>query len=223
MRRCIPGLAMYVVLIGSASSLQAAMISMTIDPMYGSTENTGATGLVEFSFVEDGADDLLVVAIHNTTPLSIDSKLTAVGFEWPTSLSLPLSFASGGTSIYFDEIDSHVNVSPGWLNASGGYDVMITSDGNFEGGNPQKAPGAGETQSVILNLGSTGLTPEELSATLGDWYADPDRISVVARFQAVDGELSDKVISRTPEPAGVLLLGLSQLALLGRRRTGTRR
>jgi len=202
-----------------ACSLQAAMISVTVDPMYGSAGNTGATALIEFSFVEDGPDDLLVVAIHNTTPASIGSKLTAVGFEWPASLALPLSYAEGGQSAYFDEIGFHVNVSPFWLNASGGYDVMITSDGNFEGGSPLGAPSAGETQSIILNLGDTGLNPDQLSATLGDWYADPERVSVIVRFQAVAGDRSDKVISRTPEPAGMLLLGLSQLALCARRRT----
>lgn len=222
MKRCIEGLALCLGFLASASSLQATMISVTVDPIYGSAGDTGATALVEFSFIEDGANDLLLVAIHNTTPASIGSKLTAVGFEWPASLALPLSYAEGGQSVYFDEIDFHVNVSPFWLNASGGYDVMITSDGKFEGGSPLGAPSAGETQSIILNLGDTGLNPNQLSATLGDWYADPENISVIVRFQAVAGDLSDKVISRTPEPAGMVLLGLSPLALCVRRRARRR-
>ncbi|MDM8008309.1 MAG: hypothetical protein QUV05_19385 [Phycisphaerae bacterium] len=219
MKRCTLGLATCTAVFASASSVHAALISMIVDPMYGSTDNTGATALIQFSFTEDGSDDLLVMAIHNTTPISLGSKLTAVGFEWPASLALPLSYAEGGKSVYFDELDFHVRVSPRWLNAAGGYDVMITSDGNFEGGNSLKAPGAGETQSIILNLGNTGLTPDQLSATLSNWYADPDRIWLIAKFQAVDDELSDKVASRIPEPAGILLLGVSQLSLWRKRRT----
>lgn len=204
--------------LAAASHLQAALITLEIDPSFSSAENTGATALIELEFVENGNNDLLKVTIKNTTPESIGSQLTAVGFEWPDALTLPISFAPKGTSVYFDELDFNVNVSPGKLNAPGGYDVMITSDGSFEGGSPQKAPAAGEKQVVTLSLGNTGLTADEFTSIYSEWHARVTGFTAIARFQAVDGELSDKVTTRTPEPAALVLLALSQIGLHGARR-----
>jgi hypothetical protein len=195
---------------------QAEPIVLLIDPSFGSTENTGATARLVLSFSESGTDDLVQMAITNTTPLALGSALTAVGLEVPDSWAA--SFAPGGTSAYFDALDLDVSVSPGWLDAPGGYDLMLTSDGSFEGGNPQGAPQAGETQTVVLSLGDTGLTPTALAATFSTYYAGLQPPYAVARFQAVGpgGELSDKVGGGVPEPSTLLLLA-SGLGVLWRR------
>jgi hypothetical protein len=97
---------------------------------------------------------------------------------------------------------------------------MITSDGNFEGGSPQGALMAGESELVVLTLGDTGLTPDQLAQTFFDFYESASDRHVIARFQSVgtNGEGSDKVAGHTPEPASLVLLALGGLALLRRRR-----
>jgi hypothetical protein len=201
---------------------RASMIQLLIDPVNGSTENTGSTATLTFDFTEQGPDDYLSVIIENTTSTAIGSSLTAVGFELPDVLSLPLAFAPGGTSAYFDELTYDVSVSPGWLNALNGYDVMITSDGDFLGGNPNGAPRAGESQTVILNLGDTGMTPSGLSDAFMNLYMARDGLHAIGRFQSVgpNGADSDKVGGRVPEPATLALLALGGLALQARRRRG---
>ncbi len=203
-----------------AMSAHGSTIQLFIDPAYGSTENTGATATVCLEFTEVASDDFLTVTIANTTLASIGSSLTAVGFELPEHPSLAVAFAPGGTSVYFDELDFDVSVSPGWLDAPDGYDLMITGDGSFEGGNAQNAPTEGETQIVQLSLGDTGLTPQELAAEFRELYNNTTDPYAIARFQAVgpDGEDSDKVLGITPEPATAVLLGVGGLAVLARRR-----
>ncbi len=174
-----------------------------------STENTGVSGLLTLSFSEDAGVDYLTVTIANTTPDSIGGKLTAVGLEIPDALANLPVFAAGGASAYFDALNYNVGVSPGWMNAPGGYDLMITSDGNFEGGSPLGAPAAGQEQTVKLSLGSVSYSPEELGDLFSDFYINTADHYAIARFQSVgiDGEWSDKVLGvHTPEPSSCLLL-----------------
>jgi hypothetical protein len=190
---------------------------LLIDPSFGSTEDTGATAVVSLSFSEQGTDDLMTVSIWNTTPMSIGSKLTAIGLEVPDLLSMGIDFAEEGESSYFDRLAFDESVSPGWLDAPGGYDLMITSDGNFDGGSPKGAPAAGEMQTVVLSLSDTGLSPVQLRNAFVQYYEGLDDNFLVARFQAVGpgGNLSDKVVGHTPEPSalGLLVLGAAVLVL----------
>jgi|GEM_PF-1371928 len=206
------------VLAGVPTVAGASPVTLLIDPSFGSTEATGATARLLLDFSEDGVEDLLHVTIENTTPASIGSSLTAVGFEVPGSWAS--SFAPGGAGAYFHVLDLDVSVSPSWLDAPDGYDLMLTNDGDFEGGSPQGAPTAGESESVILSLGDTGLTPEELSTTFAGFYAAQEEDYVLGRFQAVgsDGELSDKVGGGVPEPGTLLFLAFGSLAVVRRTR-----
>ncbi|MCP4589450.1 MAG: PEP-CTERM sorting domain-containing protein [bacterium] len=199
------------------TDVQASTIKLWINSSYGSAENTGATARLQLSFSELGATDLLHVLIENTTPVSIGSSLTAVGLEIPNSSAT--SFATGGAGSYFDEVDLDESISPGWLSATGGYDVMLTGDGNFEGGSPQSAPTSGQSDSVILDLGDTGMTSVELFDAFDDFYENHTGMVAIGRFQAVgpDGEDSDKVGGHTPEPGTLTLLMVGGL-LAARRR-----
>lgn len=204
-----------------AACVQAGPIVIRVDPAWGSTENTGATAEITLTFSEIGAENLLAVTMTNTTPAAIGATLTAVGFEMPPWLNLVPAFAPGGTSPYFDRLTFNAAVSPGYLNAPGGYDVMITSDGSFEGGKPTGGPTAGQSQTVILTLGETGLTAGGLATAFADFYESLGTHYAIARFQAVgpQGNLSDKVGGHAPEPATILAFAIGAIVCFGTKRS----
>lgn len=212
---CLAGLLTW----GCAGLASAAPIQLFIDPMFGSTENTGARASLLLSFDTDGMSDLMTIAIQNTTPPEVGALLTAVGLELPPVLGQDPVFAAGGIAAYFDRLSFDTSVAPPHFNAPGGYDLMITSDGNFLGGNPQGAPAAGQTQTVILDLGDTGLSPQELTDAARDFYFAQTHNFLVGRFQAVGsfGEDSDKVLGGVPEPGMVVLMLCGVAAMLRRR------
>lgn len=194
----------------------AAGFDLFIDPSFGSTENTGSTSLVRFEFSEDQTTDVLTLTFTNTTPLSIGSRLTAVGLEVPKWLIDPLSATLIVTDDYFDTLTFDANVSPGWLDAPGGYDWMITAESEFLGGSPRGAPLAGESASVVLNLGNTALSPADLAIGFRLFYTSQTNRSVIGRFQSVgpNVELSDKVSGGVPEPGTLVLLCLGAVAFI---------
>lgn len=199
----------------SVGAAHAAPIQLLIDPAFGSTENTGATARITLDFSESGLDDLLTLTLENTTPPAIGSSLTAIGLELPDLVASSPVFASGGTDAYFDTLTFDVSVSPPSLDAPNGYDLVLSSDGNFLGGSPLGAPIEGETRTVVLNLGDTGHTLADLADSFAVFYnAQPDP-HLIARFQAVglDGEDSDRVLGRVPEPATLLMLAVGGLAM----------
>jgi hypothetical protein len=200
--------------------VEAAPIELFLDPSFGSTEHTGATGSLILTFTEDDNDDWLHIEIANTTPPQIGAKLTAAGLELPDFIETPLSFADDGDGDYFDELTFDVGVSPGWLDASGGYDLMITSDGNFEGGNPHGAPVSGTSHMVVVSLGDTGRTPAELENVFRGFFLQPAGHIAVGRFQSVGpgGQASDKIVAGIPEPSTLALMSCAAIVLLGRAR-----
>jgi hypothetical protein len=194
----------------------ASTVSIFINSQVGlSTEHTGAGAAITLDFEETAAGSLLDIAIENATPVEIGSRLTAVGLELPDALTAVPVFAARTTGEYFDTLTFDHSVSPGWLDASGGYDLMITSDGDFLGGNPNGAPSAGEVQTVTLDLGQVGVGAGEIADMFSRFYMAHPGNYAIARFQAVgpNGSGSDKVTGIVPEPATITLLALGAIAL----------
>ena len=192
-----------------------ANMILQVGPAYGSTEFTGASAEVGVSFARVGNDDRMTLQIENTTSPWLGSKLTALGLELP-DYGWTVNFATNGKGRYFTRINSNVGVSPCWMNAPCGYDLMLTSDGKFEGGSAQGAPSAGKSETVVLSLGNTGLSIDQLAATFSSFYSDFAGRYVIARFQSVGpcGAWSDKVGGvATPEPGALCLLAVGGLLI----------
>ncbi len=206
------------VLLSCAST--ASAIELVVDPTFGSTGDTGATAALSLEFGDHGDDDILTLMIANTTSPKIGSKLTAVGLEMPDFLIHPPTLVPSMTTAYFDTLTFNDSMSPATLDAPGGYDLVISSDGNFLGGPPTGAPSAGARESVMLNLGDTGMSSADLAIAFEQFYASFRGRFVVGRFQVVGagGEGSDKVGGGLiPEPATLVLLAMGGLAVLRRR------
>jgi len=199
----------------------ASDLTLLVDPMFGSTENTGASASVSLSFLDRGKSDVLAITIENTTPPEIGAALTAIGLELPEAFDFYLKFAPGGSGNYFDTLLYNERFSPGWLNAPDGYDIVISGDDSFLGQGPRGAPMAGESETISLYLGDTGLSASDLARSAIDFYMTDRDNFLVGRFQRVgrNGEDSDKVRGGVPEPATGLLLLAGSWALFGRRRT----
>jgi len=196
-----------------------AGFSLFIDPRFGSTEHTGSTAQVEFDFGEQGGEDRLTLTITNTTPLAIQSHLTAVGFEIPRTVLDPSVIDLLASPGYFDVLTYDQTISPPWIDAPDGYDLVLTGDGSILGGDPQGAPRAGETTTVILTLGDTGLSPEDLADSFQQFYLQADDRFLIGRFQVVGRvDDSDKVGGGVPEPAALLLLMIGGAAVVANRR-----
>lgn len=208
-------------LIASAALLPPARadVDLIIEPGFGSTENTGSTASVALDFGGSRFGSLLTITLRNTTPPEIGSRLTAVGLELPDFLADRPAIIKAEMNSYFDTLTFDDRMSPPWLNAEGGYDLVLSSDGNFLGGNPNGAPRAGEFARIILTLGETGFSPEELATAFEEFYDGVAQPFVIGRFQSVgpDGELSDKVAGAVPEPATLLLLALGAIVVARRR------
>ena len=209
--RTITTLAVAVGALALTASAKAAPTTPTIlflSTASSSTENTGVSAQVEFDLSHSPAGDLLTLTITNTTSPALGSSVTAVGFMWPASLPTVPSLTGGGTSTYFGRLDYDVDVSPGWMSPPGGYDLMLTSDGKYEGGSPQGAPTAGVSHTVVLDLGPASLSADDLIQAYQLNLANAAGPLAIARFQSVgpNGELSDKVMAYAvgeivPEPA----------------------
>ncbi|MBI3834512.1 MAG: PEP-CTERM sorting domain-containing protein [Planctomycetes bacterium] len=204
-----------------SSAAFAEGFDLVIDPSFGSTENTGSTADVHFEFSDDASGDLLTLTFTNTTPLSIGSRLTAVGLEVPRWIINPTATTLIGPGTYFDTLTYNASIPPGWLNAPGGYDLMFTADGEFlGGGSPVGAPQAGQSASIVLRLGDTSLTPHDLSVGFQQFYNSQTDRFIIGRFQSIGphGDGSDKVGGSVPEPATILLIALGGVAFACRRR-----
>ncbi len=189
-----------------------------------SSRDTGAAAAVTFTFGENDEGSFVDVLLANTTPPSLGSRLTALGFEVPAGLTGPV-FATGGGGSFFDTIDYDVSVKPKSLDADGGYDVMLTSEGKFQGGSPRQAPSAGESETVRLALGQTGYGADGLRNLFMNHFSQGAGPMAIVYFQSVgqQGAASDTVIgslrsvSVVPEAQCIWLL-LAGAAVLRRRR-----
>ena len=198
-------------------------ITFEFSRLYGSTEKSEATATVDMSFFSDGVNTLVGLDVVNTTSSLLDSSLTALGLELPDTFDWQVRLVSADS--YLNELTFNDKVSPSWMDAAGGYDIMLTSDGKFEGGSAKGAPRAGQSQYLLLSLGNTVWSAEEMRSIFIDYYQNTDDHYAVARFQEI-GKWggSDKMLGAiipttpVPEPASAALIAGGWLVIHVRRR-----
>lgn len=199
----------------------AQAFSLYINPIYGSTENTGATALLDFKFVDTVQGVLLQLGIKNTTNGSAgrgatSATLVGVAFDLLSGVSAPQSGYKPGSSTF---TKYYTNPSIPGLNNNKPFTVGIRSagSGNFVGGNPTAGLTANQSTSVSFLLNGVTGTAAQVEQAFLQGFKD-GTLKAAARFQQVEAPGisggSDKVMAGVPEPTtiGGLLLGGCLLA-----------
>lgn len=230
-----------------ASSLTAApaqAFSLSIDPQFGTTDNTGSTALLNFDFVQQGADVLLNLGISNTTNGSVglgatQSGLIGVGFDLPTLINSYTynSLSSNFRRLYGDSsLTTQTVINTATLEPYGTFDVGIRTQGSgsgtgpggltFGGGNPDTGLTPGQSASVSFLLSGNNLNAVNVESAFLNGFKDQS-LRAVGRFAQVNaGGGSDKVLGgipdgnpqAVPEPASWACLGFVAAAMAMLRR-----
>ncbi len=214
-----------------ATSLTAAKpadaFSLSIDPKYGSTENTGVTANLNFTFTQQGNNVLVNLNMTNTSSGGVNGSFVGVTFDGLDGLTLG-NYSAGSSN--FSKLWNGVTLSGGGF---GTYDYGISTPRNsFEGGNANGGLYAGQSAlvSFVLSSNTTLNAATVESGFLSGFQSGALRAA--ARFQQVTGAVgtSDKVAggisnsAAVPEPttmAGVALAGAG-LAAYRRRRAAAK-
>ena len=216
----------------AAPAQAAPLFAVTYSPIYGSTENTGASALATFTFTDVSGDVLLTIGITNTTNGTLGlgaTQATLVGLTF--DLSTGASFQYNGGSA-FPSLITDTSLPP-----YGSFDICIrTSGDNCVGGNPGNGLTAGQSTTVTFQF-DTALSAAQLGDLFRTDYLDETNdgsgYDTAARFQQVNaGGGSDKVIGRdpplaapdpnqVPEPGTLTLLLAALVGILLARRAST--
>lgn len=210
-----------------ADSAQA--FSLSINPNFGSTENTGSTATLDYNFEQQGDSVLLKLGIANTTNGSV-----GLGATQSTLVGVALDLLAGGvTSFTYDSLSSAFTNTytdpsiPGLAsNYSFDYGIRSAGPGNFTGGNPQQGLTVGQSTLVSFLLsGSSPLVASAVESAFLNGYTSGD-LKAAGRFQQVNaGGGSDKVLGGVnqptqpvPEPGSVMgLFTVLGALLLGKK------
>jgi hypothetical protein len=213
-----------------AAMPRAEAFTLSITPNNGSSENTGASALLDFNFVQSGTSTVLNLGIRNTTDGSkglgaTAATLVGVGFDLPDNVANPAysALTSTFTKTYFNQDAT--------LNPYGTFDLGIRSgSGNFAGGNPTAGLTAGQSTTTRFTFANWNASTLENLFKTG---FQNDSLRAVARFQQVNaGGGSDKVLGdfvpevsttqATPEPTTLAGMGLAGMMMSWQRRRQAR-
>lgn len=212
----------------------AQAFTLSFNPQNGSTENTGATADLDFSFLQEGNDVRLNLNIANTTNGTAGlgaTQATLVGLAFDVLQGLTVKSYSAGTS-NFSKLWRNVDLSPS--NQFGTFDVGVSLNRNqFEGGNANGGLRAGRNAAVSFLFSGVGLNASAVETLFESGLKDGS-LRAAARFQQVNaGGGSDKVLggivesgsesnpgnsAAVPEPASMLGLAAAGSALMAGKR-----
>lgn len=197
-----------------AMTKPAEAFTISFDPQFGSTENTGSTADLDFDFVQEGSGVRLNLNLINTSTI----PSTLVGFAFDLASSATVNSFTPGIGSSFTQYTADATLNP-----FGTFDVGVsTSRNSFTGGNANGGLTAGQTTMVSFLLNSS-LSAAQVENDFLNGFTN-GTLSAAARFQQVglDREGSDKVIGgvtsnseAVPEPATILGVIAAGGALLG--------
>lgn len=212
----------------------AQAFSLSLDPKFGSTENTGSTANLDFNFVQSGNNVLLNLGIKNTTNGS-----TGLGATESTLVGVALDLLGGGVTSYtynslssaFSKTFTNVSIPGPFGNTVFDYGIRSAGSGNtFVGGNPQQGLTAGQSTLVSFLLkGNGSLNAAAVENSFLSRFSS-GAMSVAGRFQQVNaGGGSDKVLGgfveksqppaeAVPEPTTMLGLATAGALLFGKKK-----
>lgn len=214
----------------------AQAFSLSINPQFGSTENTGSTANLDFSFVQSGADVLLNLGIKNTT-----NGTVGLGATQSTLVGVALDLLGGGVTSYsynamgssFTNTYKNVSIPGSFGNTAFDFGIRSAGNGNFVGGNPQQGLTAGQSTLVSFLLkGSGSLSAANVESSFLSRFSS-GAMSVAGRFQQVNaGGGSDKVLGgvvetppsneppaeAVPEPTTMMGLATAGALLFGKKK-----
>ncbi|MGI0486323.1 hypothetical protein ACN4EK_12855 [Pantanalinema rosaneae CENA516] len=192
-----------------AMAKPAEAFTISFNPQFGSTENTGATADLNFNFVQE-ANNLVRLNLNltNTTNGTVGlgaTSATLVGFAFDVVSGVTFNSFSAGSS----------NFTKSWQNVAlqpfGTFDLGVSTPRNsFAGGNANNGLTAGQTTMVSFLLNSS-LSAAQVESDFLAGFTN-GTLGAVARFQQVNaGGGSDKVLGgvtsnseAVPEPATIL-------------------
>lgn len=182
----------------------AQAFTLSINPQFGSTENTGATATLDFDFVQQGNNVLLNLGIVNTTNGTAGlgaTQATLVGVAVDLLAGPVTSFAYNAGSSAFTNTYNNLNIPGSFGSIVFDYGIRSEGPGNFVGGNPQQGLTAGQSAVVSFLLsGSSALNAAAVEQSFFSGYSSGS-LSAAGRFQQVDaGGGSDKVLGGNPTP-----------------------
>lgn len=217
-----------------AAGKPADAFTLSIDPSFGSTENTGAQALLNFNFVDTGSGVRLDLGLLNTTDGSAGlgatrATLVGVGFDLLNGVTVS-SYSSGSSGFTQLWTGGSASLSGRTQDGQslGSFDVGISPPRNsFNGGNPQAGLTAGSSTLVSFLLGGANLNASALEASFLQGFSSGD-LRVAGRFQQVNaGGGSDKVLGgvvkggnseAVPEPSTILGVAAAGAAFMGRKK-----
>ncbi len=156
--------------------------------------------------------------ITNTSvPPGSTGTITNIGFALPGDRANNFMLVSSSNPNY--KVAYDINSSSGAQNLVSSFDLVLydKKNGNvtFGGGDVKNGIGQGQSATFVITGDFTGLTAEQVAR------------SIFARFQAVNGDLSDVAGNpgaAVPEPMTMILFGtgLAGVAARARRRRGSK-
>jgi hypothetical protein len=217
--------------IGAVDPAQAFSVSISPDacPVSKcSTENTGATTLLDFTFTQSGNNVLLNLGINNTTNGTVglgatQATLVGVAFDLISGVSLSAVNYDAGSSGFTKFWNNAA------LNPFDTFDVGISPNRqSFAGGNPKDGLTAGQTTLVSFLLTGNNLNAATVESSFLSGFSNGS-LQVAARFQQVNaGGGSDKVLGgvietgtpseAVPEPTTILGVAAAGTFLMGRKK-----
>jgi PEP-CTERM motif len=181
----------------NVTPVQAFELNFGAASQSSNTPATGSSAKVDFKFTQSGQNVLVNLDIFNTTGETTfgsgATKSTLMGFAFDLLDGITIGSFTGNSN--FGNLGSNIDLAP----IQETFDVGISLNSNFIGGNPNGGLTQGSSSSVSFLLSGANLLAETLEQDFFKGFSD-GTLKWATRFQAVgslqgpyQGSTSDKL------------------------------